>query len=119
MSKSGVDFVSLVGTEEKTEDGQERRPSRNMSRQSSIRSVSTNSINSLDGSCLGNDDDEEQNENFDGVQMEASSKGTVKGSVALNYYKAGAHWSVVCVMLLSFLVVQLLASAADIWVSVW
>lgn len=109
----------MVETEADNTDGLERRPSRNMSRQSSIRSVSTNSINSLDGSYYGDDDDEKENENNNVAEMEASSKGKVKGSVALNYYKAGAHWSVVCVMLLSFLVVQLLASAADIWVSVW
>lgn len=51
--------------------------------------------------------------------MEASSKGKVKGSVAANYFKAGAHWSILFVLGVSFLIVQLLASAADYWVSIW
>lgn len=67
-----------------------------------------------------NNTESEQGENYDaGLQMEESSKGKVKGSVSLNYFKSGAHWSVVFLLAASFIVVQILASGADYWVSVW
>lgn len=91
-----------------------------MSRKSSTRSTS-GSISSLnsnaDGSVFG--EDAENEEKLEGVQMEASSKGKVKGSIAANYFAAGAHWSILFVIGLLFLIVQFLASAADYWVSIW
>lgn len=122
MSKSGIDFVTLVESDElgdnpNEQDSAGRRSSNQMSRQSSVRSISTNSITSLDGSIVADNDDEEE-VNIKGVGLEGTSKGKVKG-ITMSYYKAGAHWSVLSVLFLSFLIVQLLASSADIWVSVW
>lgn len=54
-----------------------------------------------------------------GLQMEASSKGTIKGSLTYHYFKAGVHWSVFMVLVFFFLITQLLASAVDYWVSIW
>lgn len=51
--------------------------------------------------------------------MEASSKGMVKGSIPGNYFSAGTHWSVLVILGITFIVVQLLASGADYWVSIW
>lgn len=51
--------------------------------------------------------------------MEESSKGKVKGSIAVQYFKAGAHWSVLLFVLFTFVFAQFLASATDYWVSVW
>lgn len=90
-----------------------------MSRQSSSRS-SIGSLSSLrsssDGSVIH---DEKPLQKDEGVQMEASSKGTVKGSIPGNYFSAGAHWSVLLIIGIGFIIVQVLASAADYWVSIW
>lgn len=51
--------------------------------------------------------------------MEESSKGKVKGSIAGNYFKAGAHWSILFIIGSLYIIVQVLASGADYWVSVW
>lgn len=128
LSKSGVDFAELVGNNEKAENEEnaERPMSRQTSRQVSrklSRSVSTtSSVTSLnisaDGSlCEVDKLDEEEEEK--GFGMEASSKGKVKGSIAASYFAAGANWFWLIILGISFLVVQLLASAADYWVSIW
>lgn len=112
LAKSGVDFAKLVGTVEK-DDEKEDSPDKSLSRQTSSRS-STGSLSSLkssnDGSVVEKDD---------GVQMEASSKGKVKGSIAGNYFAAGTHWSILVILGIAFIIVQLLASGADYWVSIW
>lgn len=51
------------------------------------------------------------------TKMENSSKGKVKGSNGLNYFKAGAHWAVLAPLVVLFFIVQLCASGADYWVS--
>lgn len=112
LARSGVDFAKLVGTVEK-DDEKEDSPDKSLSRQTSSRS-STGSLSSLkssnDGSVVEKDE---------GVQMEASSKGKVKGSIAGNYFAAGTHWSILVILGISFIIVQLLASGADYWVSIW
>lgn len=54
-----------------------------------------------------------------GVQIEDSSKGKFKGSLALSYFRAGGNWLTLSTLLFSFILVQFLASAADYWVSIW
>lgn len=120
MARSGIDFASLIGSNEKSENDENiekiGRRSRTQSR-SSNRSISTISL------CSSAEDvfeefDEENATNKD-LEMEASSKGKVKGSIPGNYFKAGAHWSILAMMLILFVVVQILASGADLWVSFW
>lgn len=92
-----------------------------MSRQTSRRS-SDKSIRSLSTSASkasSHDDDNIQEEIEQGVGLEESSKGKVKGSVTLNYFRAGGNWFGLSVILILFIVSQILASAADYWVSVW
>lgn len=123
LAKSGVDFAELVGTIEKAENEEspDRPMSRQVSRKSSTRSLSSMSLNnsSIDGSLFDENTENDEEDQDNGVQMEASSKGKFKGSVATNYFTSGAHWSILVLLLISFVIVQLLASAADIWVSVW
>lgn len=118
-----MDFAQLVGTMDKAEneDNPEKLMSRQVSRRSSTRSVSNLSLNgSIAGSLIdGETDAAVEEERDEGVQMEASSKGKVKGSVPLNYFKSSAHWSILIILLISFGFVQFLASAADYWVSLW
>lgn len=87
-----------------------------ISRTSSIRSVSTNIDDHAEVQSEGEIGNSKKDE---GIPLEASSKGKVKGSLTLNYFRAGDHWSVLLILLFSFLFVQFIASAADYWVSVW
>lgn len=85
-----------------------------MCRQLSIRSSNT-SITSHKSSTNGSIDEK----NNEGVQMEDSSIGKVKGSISINYFTAGANWFVLFLLLSAFVVAQLVASGADFWVSIW
>lgn len=58
-------------------------------------------------------------EKDEGLQMEESSKGKVKGSVTWSYFNVGAHWSVLILLVSLFIIVQVFVSGADYWVSVW
>lgn len=52
-------------------------------------------------------------------ELEASSKGKVRGSLVINYLKSSKKpWTLVF-LVTSFLLAQILASAADVWVSYW
>lgn len=106
LSKTGIDFVNLLKIEQKAEHQETRR----ISRQSATHPTTS----SLDESVYSGDKNEPN-----GVQLEATSKGKVKGSVSMSYYKAGANWPLLILLLMSFVVVQLLASFVDIWVSIW
>lgn len=128
LSKSGVDFAELVGNNEKeNEENADRPMSRQTSRQlsrklsRSISASTTSSVASLNISADGSlcEVDKLGEEEEKGFGMEASSKGKVKGSIAANYFAAGANWFWLIILAISFLVVQLLASAADYWVSIW
>lgn len=115
LAKSGVDFAKLVGTVEKMEND---KIGRQMSRQSSVDSVaSSNSSN--DGFRTVDDADENYENKDKGVQMEISSKGKLNGSILRNYFASGGHWCVHILLGVLFIFVQLLASAADYWVSIW
>lgn len=117
-----MDFAQLVGTIDKAENEEnpEKSMSRQVSRRSSTRSSSSLSLNgSIGGSLIDGDTNAMEERRDDGIQMEASSKGKVKGSVPLIYFMSGAHWSILILVLISFVFVQFLASSADYWVSVW
>lgn len=52
-------------------------------------------------------------------QMESSSKGQVHGSIALNYLGAGANLLTLAIIFILFLITQVFASCADLWVAFW
>lgn len=112
---SGVDFVQFVGLAKDFNEETEAPSKQQISRKSSIASTNV--------SCTSNSVSEASNEidvtEDKGIEMEESSKGKVKGSVYLHYFTAGAHWSILVALAFSFLFVQVLASGADYWVSVW
>lgn len=114
LYKNDDDFAEFVGMTEPDVKENLEPFSRRISESSSTRSVSSTSLNSWKNQeANGNIEKDE------GVQLEASSKGQVQGSIIANYFKAGAHWMVIVVLLFSFSFVQFLASATDYWVSVW
>lgn len=118
MARSGVDFAELIGTV----DTPVIRKSFSFSRQQSqisqtlsIRSISTESLDSF-SEFQG---ETEIEANPECAPMEASSKGKVKGSLILNYLNSGANWFVMFMLGMIFVSVQLLASGADYFVSIW
>lgn len=52
-------------------------------------------------------------------KLEASSRGKIKGSLIVNYLKSSNRPCTLVFLVISFLLSQILASAADIWVSYW
>ncbi|XP_055540741.1 ATP-binding cassette sub-family C member 4-like [Wyeomyia smithii] len=127
LSQNGIDFVELLEKmEEESNDGDSsimtsEKRSRRGSRTSS-RSVS-GSVQSLDDLAENervDNQEKEKSKSPDANQnMELSSKGTVQGSVLLNYVRAGANPVILFGLLLLFLATQLAASGADLWVSFW
>lgn len=119
LARSGVDFAKLVGTDDdQSEDDEKSKGGDSLkSRKSSVSSISSKGsrTSSLESEQLNGADDEED----EGVQLEATSKGKVKGSITGHYFRAGAHWSVLFVLAFSFVFVQIVASGCDYWVTVW
>lgn len=106
----GIEFVTMANSDT---EGQDKL--RSMPRSQSQYSVKSDSA----GIPYDLDDDNEQSEEVAGVQLEASSKGTAKGSNAINYFRAGAHWPALVLLVLSFLIAQVIVCAADIWIAIW
>lgn len=52
-------------------------------------------------------------------ELESSSKGMVKGSLLLSYFKYANRPFTLIFVFTSFLLAQALASLADVWVSFW
>ena len=52
-------------------------------------------------------------------ELEASSKGKVKGSLIANYFNSAKRPFTLVFIIVTFLLAQTLASLADIWVSYW
>lgn len=65
--------------------------------------------------------EEEENKNENEVQtnVEESSKGKVKGNVALNYLRAGGSTCRLVVVIFLFLITQTIASLSDYFVGFW
>lgn len=120
LSKSGLDFAELVGTNETAENDElsERRMSRQMSKQISVISLRSMTLGAF-GSTESLNTEELIDENTEGVGMEESSAGKVKGSVAMKYFKAGGSCFMVFLVIFSLGLEQVLASFVDYWVSVW
>lgn len=125
LATSGVDFAELVAEDERFENDEksESKLIRQMSRISS-RSIQTSnsvSVSSTDISADGSlwEGNTFENEQTNGVGMEASSKGKIKGSIAINYFRAGANWFSLFVLGFAFFITQLLACVADYWVAIW
>ena len=110
---SDVDFIELVGITEPNEENFEQFSRKN----SETLSTRSSSFGSFENHETINED--ENCKKDEGVQLEASSKGKVKGSLFLNYFKAGARWPTLILLLLSLVFVEFLGSSVDYWVSIW
>lgn len=103
------DFVDLVGV---VEESDAFKCNKSFNRQDS----ETFSIQSMSSASTVDHDTMEKDK---GLQLEASSKGKVKGSLSMHYFRAGGHWSMLFGMGFLFVFVQFVGSTIDYWVSVW
>lgn len=108
LYESGIDIVKLVGKLEQCDESLEVADRRRSS------SKSLSSLGELEPY-----NEDENIEADEGVQMETSSEGTVNGPLIVNYFKAGAHWSILLVLFFYFIFVQFLVSSVDYWLSIW
>lgn len=124
LMKSGIDFVSKVedsSVSQSKKFGHGRRMSDHSSRKSSICSVysrRSSMVESIYGESAYGEDDENTQSDFLS-QLEKISKNKTNGSVLMSYLKAGANWSTLLLLWISFVATQVFASAADIWISMW
>lgn len=63
--------------------------------------------------------DKHDEKSMKALQLESSSKGKVKGSMLEEYFRAGASFGALFMLFMLFLLTQIMASAADYWVSYW
>ncbi|XP_062560530.1 ATP-binding cassette sub-family C member 4-like [Armigeres subalbatus] len=127
LSQNGIDFVELLEKfEEEAGDGDSSimtsdRRSRRGSRESSRSFVSSHqSIDDLTEDEQHEKGEKEKSRTPEPDQnMEQSSKGTVQGSVLLNYIRCGANPVIIIILFFLFLGTQLAASGADFWVAFW
>lgn len=120
LIENGFDFITRDENESNTRDSRKssvfgRRMSECSSRKSSIHS---NTLNNIVGVFESGEKDEDKQCHFVTQLEEGSSKG-VSGSIAMSYLKSGANLFILPVFLCSFLLTQITASAADIWISIW
>lgn len=120
--RSGIDFAKLLNAEDDLEEGQPEEGK--FKRQTSV--TSTRSRSRSQSSVSSEDDSTEAEETKKGgekepamVAMEATSKGTVKGSIFINYLKSGGNWAILFIMLCLFITTQFMASAFDYFIAFW
>lgn len=129
LSRNGIDFVELLAKmEEETGDGESsivtsggkrsRRGSRASSRSIASSSQSLDDFDDDDGDEKSGEKEKSKSPE-DNQNMEMSSKGTVQGSVLLNYVRCGANPLILLGLLLLFIATQIAASGADFWVAFW
>ncbi|XP_058822716.1 ATP-binding cassette sub-family C member 4-like [Topomyia yanbarensis] len=127
LSQNGIDFVELLAKmEEETGDGEssvmtldKRRGSRSSSKSFASSFHSLNDLSEDDQADAKNKDEEKSKSPNVNENMEMSSKGTVQGSVLMNYIRCGANPVILFGLLLLFLATQVVASGADLWVAFW
>lgn len=125
MLSSGIDIASMLNRSEENLQGANsevagrRKGSQNSS--SSLKSIekTIEELNNEKNLTKGNGDDLANEENVLLKELEASSKGKVKGSLSLNYLKSANRPFTLVFIVAAFLLAQTLASLADIWVSYW
>lgn len=109
--KSGIDLTSILkrNDESNEEENVEKSDTASVNRNTSSESK-TNDIDSKDGAA-------EETELLD--KLEESSKGKIKGSLILNYFKAAKRPFSLIFLVLSFLLAQILAGGSDIFLARW
>lgn len=120
--KSGVDIASILNKNEEEnhveDDGGIKMTKKSSSSALGKMMNSTASLNSEKSQSKENQTNPEEEKELL-KELEASSKGKVKGSLFVNYFKSAKRPCTMIFLLASFLLTQILASVADIWISYW
>lgn len=118
---SQVDYAQLLGLDESTDLAVEDKPeSERMANgpiSSLLRQMSRVSVRSKSSDKTLKEKDNE--ETVVPVNVEASSKGTLKHSVYMEYFRSGANMCVVSIIGAMFLLAQTAASIIDWWMAYW
>ncbi|KAG4077286.1 hypothetical protein HA402_009915 [Bradysia odoriphaga] len=122
LSKSGIDFASLLTSDDVITEGTDENSltARSLSRTDSRSSIKSSKQSLSEKDSQSADESKVHGKSVEALQqMEASSKGQVKGSVSGTYFTSGANFFVLAVVFILFGLTQVLASGADYWVSFW
>lgn len=116
--KSGVDLTSMLkvnedSNEEDVKNSEIKKVETQWTKNENNITIETKSNESLKVKIV----DEEETELVQ--KLEASSKGKIKGFLIVEYFKASNRPFCILFLILSFLLAQILAGAADIFVSHW
>ncbi|XP_051158018.1 ATP-binding cassette subfamily C member 4-like [Leptopilina boulardi] len=114
LLQSHPEYMPLIAAESNPENTEDSF----MERSTMRRQFSTSSNRSKTPEAGGDTDieeDEQDPENIDGL-VEGTSRGTVKGSIFLNYFRAGANLFFGFIVFILFIVTQFAASLNDLYV---
>lgn len=113
------EFAAFIESEYEKNDEKENIRRRKISRVSTL-SISNTSLSSEYEGIRRDSEFIPGTLEIETVQnLEATSKGTVKGSLLKHYFMSGGHPVELFFIFLLFLLAQISASAADYWVSFW
>ncbi|XP_047107045.1 ATP-binding cassette sub-family C member 4-like [Schistocerca piceifrons] len=112
-------MLSLSGKNTDEDESEENKSSQTFGRQLSrfsrqISRASTRSASSYHGSLIEEEEDEEAPD-----MMEATTKGVVKKSPYVGYFRSGTNYFVIFMIILLFALAQTLASGSDYFISYW
>ncbi|XP_043465525.1 ATP-binding cassette sub-family C member 4-like [Leptopilina heterotoma] len=115
LLQSHPEYMPLIAAETNPENLEDSFTERNILR----RQFSTSSCRSKSADGGGDTDaeDEDEPKTVDEL-VEGTSKGTVKGSLFLNYFRSGANLFFAFLVLLLFILTQLAASLNDLYIPV-
>lgn len=118
---SGIDITSILNRNEENEETNPEDDGMKEKTESSSNSLQ-NIEKSVDETSSDKNNEKESVANEENAllkELEASSRGTVKGSLLLNYLRSARRPFTLAFIIVTLLLAQLLASSADIWVSYW
>lgn len=120
--KSGVDLTTIVKEDEESEEENDEKDEvvLKLNKQKSISIEDSKAVSDLqNGKILEGDQKIVKEEGGLLKELEASSKGKVKGSLLMKYFKFANRPFALTFLFASFLLAQIFASFADVWVSYW
>lgn len=121
---SGIDFASILSETDENEEQTDTKRLRNKN----IENVRSNSISPSKGSTVSitsmpskrNVAEMSEVETAQkSIKLEERTKRNFKGTLLINYLKSAKHPFVLAFLVLSFVLTQILASGADMFVPYW
>lgn len=121
--KSGIDFTSILNKTD-ADENEESIENDDVAKIPRPNSTATLENNVASKMCSNNEKTHEKRNLPDEEKellnaLESSSKGKVKGSMVVNYLSSAKKPFTLVFLIISFVLSQILASVADIWVSYW